>query len=68
MGWFDMFSRKAGATADAHAITIFKSTHQHAGSGSASVVTDAPNPPLSEEIKRRQVSLIISYVTAIRAR
>jgi hypothetical protein len=68
MGWFDMFSRKAGATADGHAITMFNGMPQHAGSASAETSADAPTPPLSEEIKRRQVALIISYVTAIRAR
>jgi len=30
-------------------------------------MTDAPGPPLSEEIKRRQVALMLRYVTATRA-
>jgi hypothetical protein len=29
---------------------------------------DAPDPPLADEVKRRQVALLIRYVIAIRAR
>ena len=69
MGWFDSFwSTETGAAADAG--PNFNGTPQR-GRRSAvetSAIPHAPDPPLSEEIKRRQVALLLRYVTAIRAR
>jgi hypothetical protein len=29
---------------------------------------DAPDPPLSDDLRRRQVALVVDYVTVVRAR
>lgn len=72
MGWFNFFSpTEAGAAANASDMTIFNGTFQNGANRSVvvrSAMPDAPDPPPSEEIKRRQVALILRYVTAIRAR
>lgn len=69
MGWSDFFWRRdAGAAADAS--PTFNGTRQDGRSRGVleTMSPHAPDPPLSEEIKRRQVALLLRYVTAIRAR
>jgi len=68
MGWLSLFTPPEAGASD---ITIFNGTPQDGGNqsvGLPSAIPDAPEPSLSEEIKRRQVALIIRYVAAIRAR
>ena len=68
MGWLNLFTPpEAGATD----IRIFNGNPQDGSNqsvGVPSAIPDASEPPLSEEIKRSQVALIIRYVTAIRGR
>ena len=72
MGWLNLFSPSdAVAAPDAGDATIINGA-PYDGGGSRSVVEapalpDRPDPRLSEEIKRRQVALLLRYVVAIRA-
>ena len=71
MGWLNLFSPSAAATA-ADTNDAFNGA-PYVGGGRPSVletpaVQDDPVPPLSEEIKRRQVALLLRYVSGIRAR
>jgi hypothetical protein len=72
MGLFKLFSPSdAGAAENASDVTTTNGAPHDGGYrsvGATSAVPDGPNPPLSEEIKRRQVALLLRYVTAIRAR
>ena len=72
MGWLNLFSpTDAGAAADASDMTMINCA-AHDGRGRGDVVMPGtlhrPDPPLSEETKRRQVALILRYVVALRAR
>jgi hypothetical protein len=73
MGWLDRISpTDAEAAGDASDATNINGA-PHNGRGSPSVAgtpaaSDGPDPPLSEEIKRRQVALLVRYVMTIRAR
>jgi len=72
MGWLNLFSpTDAGAAADASDVTIINAA-VHDGRGRGEVVMPGtlhrPDPPLPEEIKRRQVALIVRYIVVIRAR
>jgi len=65
---FSLFTPPEAGASD---ITIFNGPPQDGGNqsvGLPSAIPDALEPPLSEEIKRRQFALIIRYVAAIRAR
>jgi hypothetical protein len=69
MGWRNLFSPSATAVDADDGI----GGAPYAGGGSRSVletsgVPDDRPPPLSEDIKRRQVALLLRYVSAIRAR
>lgn len=69
MGWLSLFTPPEAGASD---ITIFNvNGTPHDGGyqsvGLPSAIPDAPEPALSEETKRRQVALIIRFVTAIRA-
>jgi len=72
MAWLKLFSPSdAVAAADAGDVTIINGA-PYDGGGSRSVaetpaLPDRPDPRLSEEIKRRQVALLLRYVVAIRA-
>jgi len=71
MRWLDRISPSdadaAGAPADATIIKGDDSRQSRSVAGTPAL-SDAPDPPLSEEIKRRQVALLLRYVTTIRAR
>jgi hypothetical protein len=72
MRWLNLISPSAAAAADASDVKIINGA-PYDGGGSRSVVDtpavpDGPEPPLSEEVKRRQVALLLRYVVAIRAR
>jgi hypothetical protein len=70
--WFS--ASDAAAAADGDDATIINgNAAPNDGDGSRSVVggpaaRDVPDPRLPEEIKRRQVALILRYVIAIRVR
>ena len=66
LNWFS--SRGVGAAANTGYMTAFNGTVKGRGKRGVLAVPDALDPPLSEDIKRRQVALILRYVTAIRAR
>lgn len=76
MGWFTKrFSPSdAAAAADATDVTIINvngAPYDGGESGSVAegpAVRDAADPRLSEEIKRRQVALILRYIMAMRVR
>ncbi len=73
MGWLDRISPSDADTAgNASDATTINGTPYY-GRGSRSIpgtpaAPDGPDPPLTEEIKRRQVALLLRYVAAIRAR
>ena len=50
-----------GAPYDGHQVT-------QRGTENPAPLVDRPDPQITEEIKRRQVSLAVSYVAALRAR
>ena len=71
MRWLDRISPSdadaAGGASDATIINGEDSRGRRSVAGTPAV-SDAPDPPLSEEIKRRQVALLLRYVTTIRGR
>jgi hypothetical protein len=71
MRWLDRISRSdadaAGGASDATMIKGDDSRGSRRVAGTPAVY-DAPDPPLSEEIKRRQLALLLHYVTTIHAR
>jgi hypothetical protein len=71
MRWFNLFSPyDAAVAADDHAMTTNSGAADEGRSRSdlALGIGDRPDAPLSEEIKRRQVALILRYLVAIRVR
>lgn len=72
MGWFRLFSpTQPGGSGDAaDMISVFGTSRfrRDGGDGATLVIPQAPEPPLTEEIKRRQVAISLRYVTAIRTR
>ncbi len=74
MAWFNLRSAlRAAVAADASDTKIIDGAANNGGSRSdvdvvMPVIRDRPDPPLSEEIKRRQVALIERYIVAVRAR
>ena len=73
MGWLERFSPSAAAAeAAAGGATIINGAPpdvgERRGSAAAPVTPNGPDPCLSEEIKRRQVALLLRYVMAIRLR
>ena len=71
MRWFHRISPSdADAAGGASDATIING-HDRRGSRSVAgtpALSDADDPQLSEEIKRRQVALLLRYVRTIRAR
>ena len=75
MGLIDTFRASGEAErADPSGETIINGAsydpHQAIGSGAESPapLVDRPDPKIAEEIKRRQISLAVRYVAALRAR
>ena len=71
MRWFNLLSlRNAAVAADDRDMTAISGAADEGRSRSdvALGIHDRPDPPLSEEIKRRQVALILRYLVAIRVR
>ena len=72
MGWLNWFSPSETGAAAASSDGTIENGVRHEGGKRRVVQTygvpDAPDPPLSEEIKRRQIALLVRYVTTIRAR
>ena len=72
MEWFNRFSRSDAVRAAAASRVTVEPGVPHEGRRNRVVpysgIPSAPEPPLSEEIKRRQVALLLRYVTAMRTR
>ncbi len=72
MRWFNLLSRSdAAAATDDCDVTIVNGAARDRGSrsdGAMPGTLERPDPPLSEEIKQRQVALIQRYIVALRAR
>jgi hypothetical protein len=72
MGWLTLFSRTAAdAAPDVDAVTRIRRAQKDGGRGvvvETSASPARPEPPIPEEIKRHQVSLILRYVLIARAR
>jgi hypothetical protein len=74
MGWNNKFRRSAGAAPDRvrnETVTMRVSDGLKPIRSSAQIPPasgDDPDKQIAEEIKRRQVSLAVRYITALRAR